>query len=58
MSEGLPDDKHIGVHLLRKLAYGDRDNPGVQTIQPLLSFFQAVDAGERELPGPTEKEAA
>ena len=26
------------VHMLRKLAYGDRDNPGVATIQPLLDL--------------------
>jgi transcriptional regulator with XRE-family HTH domain len=40
------------VHLLRKLAYGDRDNPSVNTIQPLLDLFNAVDRGERKLPEP------
>lgn len=44
--------------LPRKIAYGDRENPGVDTIQPLLSFFQAVDRGEKSLPDPTEAKAA
>lgn len=29
--------------LPRKIAYGDRPNPGVQTIQPLLDYFRALD---------------
>ncbi len=40
----------IAKTLPRKIAYGDRENPGVQTVQPLLDFFQAVDRGERNLP--------
>ncbi|MEY5099551.1 MAG: hypothetical protein RJA36_2270 [Pseudomonadota bacterium] len=44
------------VHMLRKLAYGDRDNPGVATIQPLLDLFNAVDRGEREMPEPIADE--
>ena len=36
--------------LPRKIAYGDRDNPGVETIQPLLDLFHAIDRGERQLP--------
>lgn len=40
----------VSVHLLRKIAYGDRSNPGVAKVQPLLDFFQDVDAGRRELP--------
>jgi hypothetical protein len=30
----------IAKTLPRKIAYGDRDNPGVQTVQPLLSYFK------------------
>jgi hypothetical protein len=37
-------------HLLRKVAYNDRDNPGVQTIQPLLDYFQALDLEQAEAP--------
>ena len=46
------DDAPISEHLLRKLAYGDRDNPRLDKVQPLLDFFHAVDRGERELPVP------
>jgi predicted transcriptional regulator len=42
----------VGVALLRKLGTGERDNPRVQTIQPLLDYFQAIDRGECELPPP------
>lgn len=30
----------IAKTLPRKIAYGDRDNPGIQTVQPLLSYFK------------------
>jgi hypothetical protein len=40
----------IAKTLPRKIAYDDRDNPGVQTIQPLIDYFQAVDRGECALP--------
>ncbi len=46
----------VAKTLPRKLAYGDRENPGVLTIQPLIDFFQAVDRGDRELPEPAPKE--
>lgn len=52
VSEGLPRDQRIGSALLRKLAYGDRANPGVKTVQPLLDFFGAVERGEAQLPEP------
>jgi len=42
----------VGRTLPRKIVYGDRENPGVVTIQPLIWFFEAVDRGERELPAP------
>lgn len=50
VSEGLPDDQSIGEPLLRKIAYGDRDNPGVQTVQPLVDYFSAVERDEKQLP--------
>ena len=31
--------------LPRKLATGDRSNPGVQTIQPLIDLFARIDRG-------------
>lgn len=41
----------VARSLPRKIVWDKtRDNPGVQTIQPLLDFFAAVDRGERALP--------
>jgi hypothetical protein len=44
------------VHAMRKIAYNDADNPGLSTVQPLVTFFQEVDAGKRELPPQAEPE--
>lgn len=44
--------------LPRKLVYGDRDNPTVLTIQPLVDFFAAIDRGERVLPEPDVRTGA
>ncbi len=43
---------------IRKFVYGSRENPRVGTIQPLLTFFDEVDRGVRELPDPRKQEAA
>jgi hypothetical protein len=40
--------------LLRKIAYGDRDDPRLSTVQPLIAYFLAVDRGEQTLPEPAE----
>lgn len=37
-------------HLLRKIACGDRVNPGIANIQPVLDYLQAIDRGEKSLP--------
>lgn len=37
---------------IRKFVYGSRENPRVQTVQPLLDYFAAVDRGEVQLPDP------
>lgn len=35
------------ANTLRKMAYGDRKNPRIETIEPLLRYFRAdVDAEE------------
>jgi len=45
---GLAGDRRITSHSLRKLAYGDRDNPGMQHVQALCDHFgiTAVEAGK------------
>jgi hypothetical protein len=48
-------------NLPRKVFYGDRKNPGVQTLQPLIDFFEAVERGEAalpEIPARRQREAA
>ncbi len=34
----------VAKSLPRKIVYGDRDNPGVATIQPLVSYFQGRES--------------
>jgi hypothetical protein len=50
--EGIASACGVAKTLPRKIAYDDRDNPGVQTIQPLYDFFKSVDRGEIALPDP------
>lgn len=42
----------VSPWLLPKLANGARDNPRIQTIQPLIDYFRAIDSGKRQLPAP------
>jgi hypothetical protein len=35
-----------------RLAYGERANPTMRSVQPLLDYFAAVDRGSVELPAP------
>lgn len=39
----------VSKSLPRKLAY-ERENPGVNTVQPLLDYFKAVDADLERFP--------
>lgn len=57
---GIPLDAEDRVYpsFIRKFVYGSRENPRVQTIQPLLDYFAAVDRGDAELPGANEKAGA
>lgn len=48
----IADEAGVAKSLPRKLAYGDRPNPGIQTVQPLVDFFHEIEAGTRELPAP------
>lgn len=41
---------------IRKFVYGSRENPRIQTIQPLLDYFARVDRGEITLPPKAETE--
>lgn len=38
--EQIASECGVAKSLPRKIAYGDRVNPGVETIQPLVTYFQ------------------
>lgn len=48
--EAIATEANVAKTLPRKIAYDDRENPGVGTVQPLLDYFHDVDAGRRQLP--------
>lgn len=48
----------VAKSLPRKLATGDRPNPGVLTIQPLADYFARVDRGEAQLPPGCDRKPA
>lgn len=45
--ELIAEQAGVAKTLPRKLAYNDRENPGVQTVQPLLDYFRKLDAAEK-----------
>jgi hypothetical protein len=55
--EAIAAEAGVAKSLPRKIAYDDRENPGVSTIQPLLDFFGAVERGDRRLPAPEKARA-
>lgn len=55
--EAIASEAGVAKTLPRKIAYDDRDNPGVATIQPLLDYFGSVERGERYLPEETKARA-
>lgn len=48
--DAIAEEAGVTPSFIRKFVYGSRENPRVQTVQPLLDYFQAVDRGERVLP--------
>jgi hypothetical protein len=48
--EAIADRAGVARSLPRKIAYSDRENPGVNTVQPLIDYFQKIERGEEELP--------
>jgi hypothetical protein len=47
--EQIAADCGVAKTLPRKIVYGDRENPGVATVQPLLTYLQDLERGERQL---------
>lgn len=50
--EQIAADCGVAKTLPRKIVYGDRENPGVQTVQPLLTYLQDVERCVRHIPAP------
>ena len=44
----------VAKTLPRKLATGDRANPTVKKLQPLIDYFARVDRGEEVFPPPVQ----
>lgn len=40
----------VTLSFIRKFVYGARENPRIETVQPLLDLFWAIERGDRELP--------
>ncbi len=48
--DAIAEEAGVTSSFIRKFVYGSRENPRVQTIQPLLDYFAEIDRGERDLP--------
>lgn len=55
--DAIAEQSGVTSSFIRKFVYGSRENPRVQTIQPLLDYFAAVDRGEQQLPAVEAKAA-
>lgn len=53
--EAIAAQAGVAKTLPRKLVYGDRENPRVLTVQPLIDYFKAVDEGQVSMPGSVEQ---
>ena len=48
--DAIADEAGVNASFIRKFFYGSRENPRVQTVQPLIDFFRSVERGEKHLP--------
>jgi hypothetical protein len=48
----IAEETGVPLGTLRKIAYGERDNPRVGAVQSLLDFFEEVESGRRAMPDP------
>lgn len=55
--DAIAEQTGVTGSFIRKFVYGSRENPRVQTVQPLIDFFAAVDRGDAELPASTRADA-
>ena len=55
--EAIAAEAGVASSFIRKFVYGSRENPRIETIQPLLNYFAEIERGERLLPDPDTKAA-
>jgi hypothetical protein len=55
--EQIAADCGVAKTLPRKIVYGDRENPGVATVQPLLTYLQQLEQEGRQSPAVESIEA-
>lgn len=56
--EAMAVESGVAASFMRKFVYGNRHDPHISTIQPLLDYFRQIDEGVRELPKPFSVRAA
>ena len=47
---GIAEATGIKFGHIRKIAYRERTNPGIKSVQTLLDYFSAIDRDEKKLP--------
>jgi predicted transcriptional regulator len=50
--EMIAEQAGVARRMPARIAYGERSNPTLRTVQRLLDYFDAIDRGARELPAP------
>lgn len=50
--DAIAEQAGVNASFIRKFFYGSRENPRVQTVQPLIDYFKSIERGERSLPEP------
>lgn len=50
--DAIAEEAGVAASFIRKFVYNSRNNPRVETVQPLLDYFHAIERGERDLPSP------
>jgi transcriptional regulator with XRE-family HTH domain len=50
--EAIAEQAGVARRMPERIAYGERKNPTLRTVQRLLDYFDAIDRGARELPAP------
>jgi hypothetical protein len=54
--DAIADETNRPRSLLTKIAYANRDDSLVSSIEPVLDLLRAVDRGDRELPKATAEQ--